>query len=192
MLGLLFTALFLLCLFFCIFAGRGVQTAGALLQGAQEALPFCLSIAGGLCFWSALMELAERCGLAARLAKALHPILCKLFPESAAQPDILSALAENLSANLLGLGNAATPAGIRAAKGRARLGDRAQDELALLVVVNTASLQLVPGTIAAVRASAGAASPFDIMPAVWLCSLLSVGAGLSAAAIFRRLWPCFP
>ena len=117
-------------------------------------------------------------------------ILCKLFPQSAAHQDILAALAESLSANLLGLGNAATPAGIRAAKGMARLGAAAQDELALLVVVNTASLQLVPGTVAAVRASAGAASPFDIMPAVWLSSLFSVAAGLSAAAIFRRLWPC--
>ena len=189
MLGALFTGLFLLCLYFSVLSGNETQTGNALLLGAQEAIPFCLSIAGSLCFWSAWMELAERCGLAARLSHAMRPLLRRLFPRSAQSGEILSALSENLSANLLGLGNAATPAGIRAARGMAALGEPARDELPLLVVINTASLQLVPGTIAAVRAAAGAASPFDIMPAVWLSSLLSVGAGLGAAAVFKRRWP---
>ena len=101
---------------------------------------------------------------------------------------MLTALTENLSANLLGLGNAATPAGIRAAKGMAALGERGADELCLLVVLNTASLQLLPAMIASVRAAAGAASAFDILPAVWLSSVCSVCCGLLAAALFRRLW----
>ena len=70
------------------------------------------------------------------------------------------------------------------------LSAHAQDELSLLIVINTASLQLIPGTIAAVRASAGAAAPFDILPAVWFSSTCSVCAGLCAAALFRRIWPC--
>ena len=97
-----------------------------------------------------------------------------------------AALAENVSANLLGLGNAATPAGIWAAQGLARLGQR--DELCLLVVLNTASLQLLPTTAASLRAALGAAAPFDITPAVWLSSALSVTAGLGAAALLRRIW----
>ena len=98
----------------------------------------------------------------------------------------MAALSQNVSANLLGLGNAATPAGIRAARGLAGLG--AEDELCLLVVLNTASIQLIPSTIAAVRASQGAVSAFDITPAVWISSVLSVCAGLGAAAVLRRLW----
>ena len=189
MLGTLFTLLFLLSLYFSVLSGTEAQTGNALLLGAQEAIPFCLTIAGSLCFWSAWMELAERCGVASRLSDFLRPLLRRLFPRSAQSEETLSALSENLSANLLGLGNAATPAGIRAARGMARLGDAARDELSLLVVLNTASLQLIPGTIAAVRGAAGAAAPFDIMPAVWLSSLLSVCAGLGAAALFKRRWP---
>ena len=190
MLGLLFTLLFLLSLYVSVLSGREAQTGNALLLGAQDAVPFCLSIAGSLCFWSAWMELAERCGLAGKLSALLRPLLRRLFPRSAAESGILAALSENLAANLLGLGNAATPAGIRAARGMAGLGAQARDELALLVVTNTASLQLIPGTVAAVRASAGAAAPFDILPAVWASSLFSVCAGLGAAACFKRIWPC--
>ena len=189
MLGSLFSVLFLLSLFWSILCGREAETGAALLSGAADALPFCLSIAGGLCFWSALLELAERCGLAGQLSEKLRPMLKKLFPRSTREREILDALSENLSANMLGLGNAATPAGIRAARGMVRLGDEARDELGTLVVMNTASLQLIPSTIAAVRASAGAAAPFDILPAVWISSLLSVFAGLGAAAVLKRHWP---
>ncbi|MGX8693055.1 MAG: spore maturation protein A [Clostridia bacterium] len=189
MLGSLFTFLFLLSLYYSVLSGNEASTGNALLLGAQAAIPFCLSITGSLCFWSAWMELAERSGLAARISSLLLPLLRRLFPRSSQEGEILEALSENMSANLLGLGNAATPAGIRAARGMARLGEAARDELPLLVVLNTASLQLIPGTIAAVRAAAGASAPFDIIPAVWLSSLLSVGAGLGAAALFKRRWP---
>ena len=94
----------------------------------------------------------------------------------------------NLSANLLGLGNAATPLGIRAAR-RMALGAEgiASNELCRLVVLNTASVQLLPTTVAAVRAGCGAAAPFDILPAVWISSLLSVSVGLLAARLLERV-----
>ena len=96
----------------------------------------------------------------------------------------------NVSANLLGLGNAATPAGIRAAQAMAldAHGKTATDELCLLVVLNTASIQLLPVTIASVRETAGAAVPYDILPAVWITSLCSVTAGLLAGKLLSRLW----
>ena len=115
-------------------------------------------------------------------------MLRRLFPQSSGDGEVLQALSENFGANLLGLGNAATPAGIRAVRGMARLGERGEQEMSLLVVLNTASLQILPGTAAALRAAEGAASPFDIMPAVWISSALSVSAGLCAAALMRRLW----
>ena len=94
-----------------------------------------------------------------------------------------------MSANLLGLGNAATPLGIRAACRMARgCGGIASDELCLLVVLNTASIQLLPTTIAAVRSAAGCRSPFDILPAVWFSSVLSVAAGLLMAKLLSKLW----
>ena len=142
-----------------------------------------------MCLWSAVAELLERSGAAAWLSRLLRPVLIRLFPASGQDKAVIAALSENVSANLLGLGNAATPAGIRAAKGMVRLGDtRARDELCLLVVINTASFQLVPTPVAAVRAPLGAAHAFAILPAVWLASACSVGAGILAAKGLKRCW----
>ena len=166
--------------------GREAEAGRALLEGAQAALPFALQLAGGLCLWSGVTELLERARASALLSRLLSPALRRLFPRGANDPETLSALSENVSANLLGLGNAATPAGIRAAKGLKRLGGR--DELCLLVVLNTASIQLFPAGAGSLRAALGASSPFDIVPAVWFSSACSLLAGLGAAALLRRLW----
>ena len=127
------------------------------------------------------MESLERGGAVKALTRLLAPLLRRLFPLSSRDGGIMAAISENVSANLLGLGNAATPAGIRAAQGISRLGEPAKDELCRLVVLNTASIQLIPSTIAAVRAANGAASAFDIMPAVWFSSVVSVAVGLVMA-----------
>ena len=186
MFSFLLLAIFILSTLFSLYSGTSLETGSSLFAGAEKAVGFCLSVGGGICLWSAVMEVMERCGIASAISKALRPLLGRLFPHAAGDSATMSALSQNVSANLLGLGNAATPAGIRAAKGLAGLG--AQDDLCLLVVLNTASIQLIPSTIAAVRAAQGAVSPFDITPAVWISSLISVCAGLGAAAGLRRVW----
>lgn len=188
LLGILLTAIYLLCTLFAPLTGSTEAAGTAVMEGARAAVPFVLEIAGGICLWSGVLELLERCGVSAGLARLLRRPMRRLFPHTAGDEQVLAALTENLSANLLGLGNAATPAGIRAARGMAAMGARGADELCLLVVLNTASLQLLPATIASVRAAAGAASAFDILPAVWISSAASVCCGLLSAALFRRLW----
>jgi len=172
-------------------SGRGAQLGAAAAQGVQQAVDFCLTVGGMICLWSGVMELMRRCGIAGGLSRLLRPVLRRLFPHAARDVQALDALSMNVSANLLGLGNAATPAGVRAAQVMARelRGDTASDELCLLVVLNTASIQLLPVTIAAVREAAGAAVPFDILPAVWVSSLCSVTAGLLAGKGLARIWP---
>ena len=182
------TALYLLAVLCAGASGHAAAAGSAVTEGAQAAVDFMLRMAGGICLWSGVLELLERCGAAAGLAALLRPLLRRLFPRSAEKEEVLSALTENLSANLLGLGSAATPAGIRAARGMAAMGERSRDELCLLVVLNTASLQLLPTTLATLRGSLGAAAPFDILPAVWLSSACSVCCGLGAAAVLKRLW----
>ena len=189
LLGVLLTLFYLLSTLTAALRGGGEAAGAALTEGAGAAVDFVLHITGSLCLWSGVLELAERCGAAEGLKRLLRRPIRRLFPRAAREEGIFSALTENISANLLGLGNAAAPAGIRAAKGMAALGEAGADELCLLVVLNTASLQLLPATVASVRAAAGAAAPFDILPAVWLSSALSVSCGLGAAAFFRRLWP---
>lgn len=162
LIGLIILAIYVLSALYAAYSGSAAQAGSAVLEGA---------------------------GAAAWLSRLLRPVLIRLFPASGQDKAVIAALSENVSANLLGLGNAATPAGIRAAKGMVRLGDtRARDELCLLVVINTASFQLVPTTVAAVRASYGAAAAFDIMPAVWVSSAVSLAAGIAAAAVMKKLW----
>ena len=158
--------------------------AAAAVTGAGDAVELCLSMAGMLCLWTGVMEVMRQSGLAGGLSRLLRPVLGRLFPNGAKDGAVMDSLSANVSANLLGLGNAATPLGIQAAKGMSRKSPGvASDELCLLVVCNTASIQLLPTTVAAVRAAAGCRSPFDILPAVWLASALSVAAGISACRL---------
>ena len=169
--------------------GRGAEVAAAAIEGAGAAVELCLSIAGMMCLWSGGMEVMRRSGLAEGLTRLLRPVLRRLFPGCAGDRETMDSVAANVSANLLGLGNAATPLGLQAARRMGRnCGGRASDELCMLVVCNTASIQLIPTTVAAVRAGAGCAAPFDILPAVWLASAISVSVGILAAKLFSKVW----
>lgn len=180
------TALSLLC---ALVLGRTDGLASAALDGAAGAIELGISMAGVLCLWMGVMEVMQRAGLAAKLARVLRPVLGRLFPDFAGDRGTMDTIAANVSANLLGLGNAATPLGIEAAR---RMGRRtpgvASDSLCMLVVCNTASIQLIPTTVAAVRMGAGSAAPFDILPAVWITSALSVVTGICAAKALSKLW----
>ena len=180
------TALSLLC---ALAMGNQGELASAALDGAASAIELGISMAGVLCLWMGVMEVMQRAGLAEKLARLLRPILRRLFPDFAGDRGTMDTIAANVSANLLGLGNAATPLGIRAAQRMAAgCGGTASDELCRLVVLNTASIQLLPTTVAAVRSAQGCAAPLDILPAVWLSSVLSVTAGLLAARLLQRVW----
>ena len=190
----LWTGMVAVSLIFGALTGNLNALSAAALEGAQSAVELCLAMCGVMCLWTGVMEVMNQCHLTDRLASLFRPLLKRLLPNASRDAEIsllstLAAISANLSADLLGLGNAATPLGIRAACRMSRgCKGTASDELCLLVVLNTASIQLLPTTLAGVRASLGAADPFDILPAVWLTSLLSVLAGLLAAKLFARLW----
>ena len=131
----------------------------------------------------------EHAGLTGILSRLLHPLLIRLFPSAKTDPVLENHLSANICANFLGLGNAATPMGILAAQ-RMAAGQNAvaSDELCRLIVLNTASIQLIPATVAAVRTGLGCATPFDILPAVWVTSLCSAGLGVAAAWLLGRVW----
>ncbi len=186
--SIIITLIVVFSLVFAALNGSLTALSAAAVAGAKDAVSLCISLSGMICLWSGVMELMRRAGLSEKLSKFMRPVLSWLYPTAAKDPETMDALSTNVSANLLGLGNAATPAGIKAAVGLKRLSglDSASDELCLLVVMNTASIQLIPATVASLRASFGAAAPFDIIPAVWLSSILSVSAGILAAKLFRH------
>jgi spore maturation protein A len=181
------TGMVVCSLIFGTVSGNLGAVANAALEGADSAIQLSLSMAGILCLWSGVMEVMNACGLSNRLAKLFQPFLRRLFPHASRDKSTLAALSANLSANLLGLGNAATPLGIQAACKMARgCGGIASNELCLLVVLNTASVQLLPTTVASLRAAAGCKTPFDILPAVWFASILSVTVGLATARLLSQ------
>ncbi len=187
--GTIWMAFIVISIFYAILTKNTATLATAALEGAEAAVSLCISMGGAICLWCGVMELMRRCGIAAKLGKALSPVLRRLFPQASKHSDIMEPLAANVSANLLGLGNAATPMGIKAAQGMSRLsGGAASDELCRFVVLNTASIQLIPTTVAAIRAAYGSQTPFDILPCVWISSVLSLAAGLCAAGIFARVF----
>lgn len=168
--------------------GRASALSAAVMQGAQSGVTLAISIAGSLCLWAGIGRATERSGLTEKLSRLLRPVMRRLFPSTREDSALAGALSTNICANFLGLGNAATPPGIEAARRlAARSPGQASDELCRLIVLNTASIQLIPANVAAVRSSLGCAAPFDILPAVWLTSLCSAGLGLAAAWALGRL-----
>ena len=162
--------------------------SAAALEGAQSAIRLAISIGGPICLWSGVCETMQKSGLAEGLSRLCAPLLRRLFPRTFQDPEAAGFLSGNVIANLLGLGNAATPLGLRAVRRVAAGETTASDELCRFVVLNTASLQLLPTTAAAIRMGLGASNPFDILPAVWLSSALALTMGLLTARLLQTLW----
>ena len=185
---------------FCIFAGiscicslytgNGSQLSAAVAQGAQAGITLGIALAGSLCLWTGVGKLLERAGITEKLSRMLHPLLHRIFPGTRQDPVLSEYLSGNICANFLGLGNAATPMGIRAVQRMARhaVSGQATDEMCRLIVLNTASIQLIPATVAALRVSLGCSTPYDLLLPVWITSVCSAGLGVAAAFVLGKVW----
>ena len=185
-----FTGIVAISLIGALILGRGSELAAAVPQGAQAGLNLAISLAGSICLWTGVGKLMDKAGITSVLSRLFSPLIGRIFPSSKTDKTLAGNLSANICANFLGLGNAATPMGILAAQRLAvkRNDGTAGNELCRLIVLNTASIQLIPATVAAVRTSLGCTTPFDILPAVWVTSLCSAGMGLFAAWAFGKLW----
>ena len=181
-----FTAISCFC---SILTENGSALAASIPAGAQAGISLSLSLAGSLCLWTGVGKLMERAGISDLLSRLLAPLLRWIFPGTKQDKVLAEALSGNICANFLGLGNAATPMGIRAVQRMAEKGPSgtATDEMCRLIVLNTASIQLIPATVAAVRVSLGCQTPFDILPAVWITSLCSAGLGTATAYLLGKV-----
>ena len=184
----IFTIILMLSIVASVILGNGSALAAAVPKGAQAGLELAFSLAGSICLWSGVGKLMEKADLTDILSRCFSPLLRRIFPSFGTDPVFANYLTANVCANFLGLGNAATPMGIQAAKRLSDGKDIAGDELCRLIVLNTASIQLIPANVAAIRSQLGSCSPFDILPAVWTTSIVSAGMGLLAAKVLERLW----
>ncbi len=186
MLSYLLTGMIFFSLVCAPLVGRTSELTQAALESAGKGVELTVSLLGMLCLWNGLMEVAKQSGVTERLAKLFFPITSRLFPGLPRQSAALNAVTLNLTANLLGLGNAATPFGLTAMRELALLspGEAASNQMITFVVLNTASIQLIPTTCAVLRAAHQSAQPMEILPAVWITS---IGALLGALLIAKLL-----
>ncbi|HTP50809.1 MAG TPA: nucleoside recognition domain-containing protein [Anaeromyxobacteraceae bacterium] len=172
--------------------GRVGALPAAIAESAGAAVTLSLALVGVLTLWLGLMKVAEQAGLVRALGRAARPILRRLFPEVPADSPALGAMVMNIAANMLGLGNAATPFGLKAMEELERANPHpgtATDAQALFCALNTASLQIVPATVIALRAAAGARQPADVLGATLLASACATATAIVSAILLRRLYP---
>ena len=182
----IFSGLILLSVAVGFARGDAASVSNAVVSSCSEAVALCITLCGMICLWSGIMRVAQSSGLTGIVADLLSPILRRLFRGISPKGEAMQYIILNITANLLGLGNASTPFGIAAMKAlekEERSGERATDNMILFVVLNTASLQLIPTTVAALRLQHGSAAPMEILPAVWLVSLINAALTVTAAKI---------
>ncbi len=178
-----------------IFTGRLPEVSSAVLDKAGEAVTLAITLCGIMCLWSGLMKVAEEAGAVRALSGLLSPVVSLLFKGLDKGGRAMQLICMNISANILGLGNATTPLGIRAMEAiqeeEAETAEsppgEATDSMIMLTVLNTASLQIIPATAAALRAAHGAERPMDILPCVWIVSAYSLAAAVGATKLFGRI-----
>lgn len=158
---------------YSLICGNVAVLSDAVMQGAADAVELTIFTMGSMCAWLGFLKIAEESGLTRLLAKVFSPLINRLFPEYAKNEEIKGKICMNISANFLGIGNAATPLGLSAMKSMDEIntGDKPTKGMILFVVINTASIQLLPINMAAIRRSLGSTAPFAILLQIWITSV---------------------
>ncbi|MBE3591406.1 MAG: nucleoside recognition protein [Thermoanaerobacter sp.] len=167
-----------------IINGRMAEVSKAIIDSAQTAVAISIGLVGVMSLWLGIMKIADKSGLTDIIAKLLKPTIMRLFPDVPKDHPAISAMIMNISANILGLGNAATPFGIKAMEYLQELNkkDSASNAMCRFLVINTASIQLIPTVMIGIRASLGAKNPADFV----IVSVLSTSTALVAGLILNK------
>ncbi len=192
MMNYIWVFLILFSYIYSFFAGTTEAVTASVFSGADKATQMVISLMGMMCLWTGLLEVAEHAGITTKIERLLSPITRILFPSLPDGSEAKSAIVMSMTANLLGLSNAATPLGLAAMnklEARSLTPGVATDDMCMFVVINTASITLIPTTLLTLRTAAGSTAPFEIMVPVWICSILSVASGIIAAKLLARRCP---
>lgn len=184
MLNYIWSGLVIISIICSAILGNTKSLSNALLDSGTSSIDLILTMSGILCLWSGIMKIADESGFTRLIARIFSPLLRPLFPKLNKNSPAFKNITMNISANILGLSNAATPFGLKAMEELNTLNnksDTASKEMIIFVVMNTASIQLLPTTIATLRQSYGSTAPFDIIIPVWISSILSLAVGLIIA-----------
>ncbi|MCL2837856.1 MAG: nucleoside recognition protein [Oscillospiraceae bacterium] len=186
----IWAGLILLSFATAVFTGNLDATTAAAFDGTRAAIEMCISLLGIMALWTGIMKIGEKSGLIEKFAKLLSPLTRILFPKLKKNSAAMNAIVMNMMANMLGMSNAATPLGLKAMTELDKLNNGskvASNEMVMFVVINTASIQLIPSTLIALRLNAGSANPGEIIVPIWIASLATLIVGVTCVKIFQRI-----
>ena len=188
MLSKTFSFIMLFSFVTAIITGNIQRLSGELIASLSQGVSLCISLLGMMCFWSGIMNVLGKSGFLAVLSKLIEKPLYLIFGKNSLTDNDKSNLSASFAADFLGLGNAALPFGIAAMKGLCKNKDYATDSAIMHAVLNTVPIQLIPSTLIALRSNHGSKNPFDVIPYIWLCSVIITVFAVITCKIFARLW----
>ena len=189
MMNTVFPILLIFSFISALLTGRMSELSSAVIDGAESALELILRLVSMLCLWGGIMEIGDKAGLTAVFSKVMYPVVSLIFPRLRKEKYVLEAISMNITANVLGLGNAATPLGLEAMRRLQTVNsntDFASDEMVVFVVMNTAAMHIIPTTVATMRGQYGSEDPMEIMPAAFLTSFCALTVAVVVAKVGNR------
>lgn len=191
MLNVIWPIFIIISIVYAFFVGRIDQVNASIFESAESTVNLMLTFFGTLCLWNGIMEIASNTTLMEKLTKILSPLMKILFPEIKKQDKEYKEISMNMVANILGLGNAATPLGLKAMETMQEKNankDRLSNSMAMLIVINTASLQIIPTTVIAIRTSLESANPTSIIVPVWVATIAAFTTVVILSKILSKKW----
>ena len=189
MLNKIWPAFIIISFVFAIYSGKVLNVSYAVFNSAEQTVTLCLSLLGTLCLWNGIMKIAVKTSMIEKLTKFLKPLISFLFPEIKENKKISKEISMNMAANILGLGNASTPLGLKAMESMQKENpdkDKLSNSMAMFILVNTASLQIIPTTVISIRNSLGSENPTKIIIAVWVATIVAFATAITAGKILIK------
>lgn len=190
MLNIVWPIFIILSFSYAIFSGNIEELNLGILNSSKDAITLTISLLGTMCLWNGIVKIAMNTNLIDKLTNFLKPIISFLFPDLKKEENIKKEISMNMCANILGLGNAATPLGLKAMKSMQKINDkkdRLSDSMMMFVVINTASIQIIPTTVIAIRNSLGSGNPTSIVFPVWIATIAAAVFGIIATKIIIKI-----
>ena len=192
MLNIIWPIFIIISFIYAIFSGNVQKINDSIFSSTNDAINLCISLLGTICLWNGIMKIAQNTGAISKITRFIKPVIKFLFPNIDEKSDVYNEISMNMVANILGLGNAATPLGLKAMKSlqknnRNKPKDELTDEMIMFIVINTASIQIIPTTVIAIRSSMGATNPTGVVFPVWIATICAGMAGIIATKVCIRL-----
>ena len=189
MLNIIWPLFLIISFIYAILNGRVGEVNNSIFESTKSAVELCISLLGTICLWNGVMQIASKTSIVKHLIKILNPIMKKLFPDIKKEEKVHKEITMNIIANIMGLGNAATPLGLKAMKSMQKDNkhkNRLSNSMAIFIVLNTASIQIIPTTVIAIRNSLGSNNPTAMIIPVWISTILAAGTAVISAKLLMK------